>query len=288
MIAPGDPSPCPSCDGRRFRKLFTKGGRDFWRCRACGLERQYPLPPIAHLRAFYDASYTAGMYEAFTAETDMKRLTAARRLAAIRPHVRGGRWLDVGCSNGPFVELAREHGMDAEGIDLSAVAVEAARARGVPAACATLDAWQPAERYDTITAFDVLEHTADPVDFLRAAHARLAPGGTIALTLPDQGSLSRRLMGRRWYFYMPEEHLHLFNRRTLARLLGRTGFSIRRCGPTAKPLTWRYSLLQLQAYNPLIHKLLAPTGRLPARLVDRPLPLYIGEMLVIAARPETA
>lgn len=280
-------SPCPACRNRVFRKRFTKGGRDFWRCRSCGLEQQYPLPALEELRAYYDQSYASGMYKTFTAAEDMKRLTADRRLHEMTPHARSGRWLDVGCSNGVFVQQARSRGLDACGIDLSATAVDDARQRGLPVRCTTAEQYAPGESFDTVTAFDVLEHVRDPAGFLGAIHRLLSPGGVLALTVPNLASLARRIMGRRWYFYIPEEHLYYFDPPTIRALLTRTGFATRQCLRTYKPLTWRYSLLQFEEYNPLLHALLRPASNLlPARLLDYCVPLYIGEMLVIATRQE--
>ena len=39
------------------------------------------------------------------------------------------------------------------------------------------------------------------------------------LTLPDVGSIyPRLLMGRRWFYYLPSDHLYYFDRRTITRL----------------------------------------------------------------------
>jgi SAM-dependent methyltransferase len=279
--------PCPACTGTSFRKLFTRKGRDFWRCRGCGLERLQPLPTLEELAAYYDGSYQQGMYKAFVDAGDMKVRTARWRLAAVRRHLRPGRWLDVGCANGVFVGEALRHGNRTEGIDLSAVAVDEGRARGLPLARATIAEWSPPHRYDAITAFDVLEHVLDPVGFLERARELLEPGGSIAISVPNLASWSRRLMGRRWYFYIPEEHLHYFRPRTLDRLLGRCGFTTRWRGPAWKPLTFDYSLRQFQEYNPLIHRVLDLVRRLlPRRAREMAVPLPIGEMLVIACKEE--
>jgi 2-polyprenyl-3-methyl-5-hydroxy-6-metoxy-1,4-benzoquinol methylase len=282
--AAGDSGPvCSVCDGADFRKIFRKGGRDFWRCRTCGYEVQHPLPSARELRTYYEESYVSGMYQLFTDADAMKRLTADQRLREIEPFVRPGRWLDVGCANGLFVAAARGRGRDARGIDLSATAVAAARRHGLPVECRTIEDFQPDVRFDTVTAFDVLEHVLDPAAFLRAVRQLLAPGATIAITVPNLSSLSRVLMRRRWYFYIPEEHLHYFTPSCLETLLVRTGFEIVRRARTYKPLTWNYSLSQLAAYNPLIHRALAPLSAcIPPRLRERALPLYIGEMMVIA------
>lgn len=281
----GEISPCPACGNRLFQMRFVKKGRIFWRCRSCGLEKQFPLPTSSDLRAYYDASYRAGMYKAFTDASDMKDLTAAYRLKRIAADCRPGRWLDVGCSSGAFITQARAHGIAAEGIDLSEVAVQEARRRGLPVFHATVEELDNKILYDTVTMFDVLEHVLDPLGFLQAVHQRTVPGGTVALTVPDHGSLARRVMGSRWFFYIPEEHLHYFNTATIAALLRRAGFEPIRCSSAGKPLTYRYSLVQFREYNPLIYRMLNTIARgLPSWALDIPVPLHIGELMVVALR----
>jgi 2-polyprenyl-3-methyl-5-hydroxy-6-metoxy-1,4-benzoquinol methylase len=282
--------PCPACENVAFQMRFIKNSRRFWRCRSCGLEKIHPLPTLEDLRKYYDESYSAGMYKTFVAAAEMKRLTAGKRFEDIRPQVRPGRWLDVGCSNGVFVRAARERGMDAEGIDLSRVATDSGRREGLPLHCSTLEDFDPGYRYDTVTAFDILEHVLDPLGFMRSIRRLLAPDGRVVLTLPDAASLSCRLMGPRWYFYIPEEHLHYFHPASLANLLRRAGFRIQRCARAYKPLNFSYALTQFEEYNPLIFALLNPLARAtPRPLRDMILPLYIGEMLAVAgSAPETA
>jgi SAM-dependent methyltransferase len=278
--------PCPACGAALFSWRFRKKGRDFWRCDGCGVEKQHPLPTLDELAGYYEAAFTDGMYKTFVDAEPMKVMTAAERMSEIGGLARPGRWLDVGCANGVFVEAAAKAGHNAEGIELSEEAVAMARARGVKATCSTIEGFGTAAAYDTITAFDVIEHVVDPRQFLREARRLLKPDGTLVLTLPDQGSVMRRLMGKRWYFYIPEEHLHYFNRRNMPRLLETCGLELVRARRTFKPLTYAYALTQFQEYNPLIYRLLgAASALVPRKLRARPFPLYIGEMLVVA-RPK--
>jgi 2-polyprenyl-3-methyl-5-hydroxy-6-metoxy-1,4-benzoquinol methylase len=277
--------PCPVCQGTRFRKLFTKGNHDFWRCMECGLERQGPLPTAAEAKAYYDDSYAHGLYKEFASATELKRLTAVHRFRKVRRYCPGDRWLDVGTSNGTFVELLCKLGVDGHGIELSEVAVAQARAKGLPVEQSLAEEYQPDAPFDVVTCFDLVEHAIDPVQCLRAVHRLLIPGGKVVITLPNQASAIRKVMGSRWYFYIPGEHLHYFNPSTIRRLLSRTGFETERVGPITKPLSCRYSLTQFAAYNPALHRTLRSFSRtLPPRLLDWVLPLYIGEMLVIAHR----
>jgi 2-polyprenyl-3-methyl-5-hydroxy-6-metoxy-1,4-benzoquinol methylase len=281
--------PCPACRGTRFRKLFTKKDRDFWKCEACGLERQQPLPTLAELKSFYEQSYADGLYKEFASAHEMKRLTAAHRFRTIQRDCPGARWLDVGASTGVFVEYLREQGLDAHGIDLSENAVAEAQARGVPVQASQLDDYRPERPFDVITCFDLIEHVIDPVQSLSAIHRLLVPGGKVVITLPNQNSAFRRVMGPRWFFYIPEEHLHYFNPSNVRRLLSRTGFKTERVGRISKPLTYRYSLLQFAEYNPTVYRTLKSLSRaLPSKTLDWVMPLYIGEMLVVARRESTS
>jgi len=282
-------SPCPACESRRFRKRFTKKGRDFWRCSTCGLEKQFPLPTLAELENYYDSSYRDGMYKAFQDAEEIKQLTASQRLKRILPLAKPGRWLDVGCSTGWFVDVACRAGIDAEGIELSAVAVEAARRRSLPVFRSTIEDFRPPHLYDTVTGFDILEHVLDPYEFLKSVRRLLVPGGVICLGVPNQGGLISKVMGRRWYFYIPEEHLHYFNASTMQRLLERAGFRVQHCGRAYKTLTFQYSLIQFHDYNPMIYSVLNAVSKIvPQRLLRMPVELAIGEMLVTAERVGSA
>jgi 2-polyprenyl-3-methyl-5-hydroxy-6-metoxy-1,4-benzoquinol methylase len=280
---------CPSCDGRELRRLFAKGGREFWRCTSCALERQFPLPTMDVLRAYYEGNYggvgrLAAMFEA----ERMLLVRAAHRLREVQPHLEPGRWLDVGASDGTFVATAREAGVDAEGIELASAAVEHARARGRPVACACIEdhvAAGASERYDTVTAFDVLEHVLDPKRFVQSARRLLRAGGTLALTVPNQRALSRRMMGRHWYFYIPDGHLFYFNAANLQALLTREGFQVCRTTTTWKAITYRYTLSQLQVLNPVLDTALRPfVAIMPRGWSDAPIPLPLGELLMVARR----
>ncbi|MGB7325649.1 MAG: class I SAM-dependent methyltransferase, partial [Rubripirellula sp.] len=255
-------------------------------CESCDMELQYPLPTADELRDYYDASYSAGMYSDFASAQTMKRMTAGRRLLEIRRQLSiGGQWLDVGCADGTFVDVANENGAKAEGVELSQVAVDLARKSGLTVHCGTIDSLPEGRMFDTITAFDVLEHVLEPVEFIQGLRRRVRDDGHVVLTLPDLNSMARRLMGSRWYFYIPEEHLHYFNRKNLSQLLEQEGFTVKAAKRTYKPLTFDYSLIQFQEYNPLIHRTLSTVGKLvPQGLRSKIVPLPIGEMMLIAQK----
>lgn len=276
-------SPCPVCQKEAFRKIFNKKGRDFWRCTGCGLEKIYPLPSAEELKNYYDESYDIGMYKTFIEAREIKQYTAQKRLKQIYSHVSKGRWLDIGCSDGVFVEQARMEEISTEGIDLSEVAIREARKRNLPVYFSAVEKFAPGYKYDVVTAFDVLEHVLDPNIFIKSVYYLLKPGGKFVLSVPDQGSLIRKVMGKAWYFYIPEEHMHYFNVSNITKLLDANGFKVESIMRAYKPLTYNYSLSQFKEYNPLIYKILSNLSKIiPNKLKNLSVPLYIGEMMVVA------
>jgi SAM-dependent methyltransferase len=285
--APVTQGSCPLCDSSEVSWRFEKKGRQFWLCSGCGREFQRTLPTRAELQRYYDEQFDSGMYATFTSARLMKQMTARQRLQQIQKQVPlTGRWLDVGCADGAFVKEAGSRGMTASGVELSSIGVAQATAEGLDVQTGTLDDLPEGATYDCITAFDVLEHVLDPSAFLQAISQRLVPGGYAVLTMPDVKSLFARLMGSRWWFYIPEEHLHYFHKRSVALLGSRVGLDAVHQGPAYKPLTFNYGLTQFVEFNPLIYKAMkAVSWLLPTRLKEWIVPLYIGEMIVIFRKP---
>lgn len=276
---------CIVCGHRICRKIFTKKGKDFWRCSNCGFQFQFPLPSEQELTNYYDQSYRSGMYKMFADQSRMKALTASQRFSEIRRFVRPGRWLDVGCSTGVFVAQAEKQGMVASGIDMSEEAVAFATRNSLDCFVSRIETFEAESLFDNLTCFDVIEHVRDPVSFVRHANRLLKVGGTVTISTPNVGSLIRKVMGSRWYFYIPEEHLFYFDPRTITILLTRNGFEILRHAKTFKPLTYRYSMAQFREYNPGIFRTMALfASMVPKKSLDTPIPLYIGELQVIARK----
>ena len=280
--------PCKACGAAgRVR------GDGILSCSGCGLARLDPFPSDDEIRAIYgDGYYDAwGMMEAEAKEAvrSMKRAYFRRRLAELGPAGRGRALLDVGCATGFLLEEAREEGYEPYGVELSAFgAREAGRTfpgrifQGTLAA-----AGFPDGRFDVVTLMDLIEHVPDPPEFLREVRRVLAPGGRLLIVTPDQGGLSARGMGRRW-FHRKREHLYYFTRRSLAALLGRIGFRPRCAFGVRKAVTLAYLRSQMRIYRtPLVSPALGfMVPLLPASLARRPLWLPTGEMVFHAEKTE--
>lgn len=103
--------------------------------------------------------------------------------------------LDIGCGRGEFLELMRESGLEASGIDLSDEAVAQCRAKGLTVERADLfDRLRelPRESLGGIFCGQVVEHLppASLPDLVRLASEKLRRGGLLAIETPNPECLA--------------------------------------------------------------------------------------------------
>jgi 2-polyprenyl-3-methyl-5-hydroxy-6-metoxy-1,4-benzoquinol methylase len=145
------------------------------------LDAELHAPPYADP----DATRSGSTYSSFE---DVFRGTEERVKELLVPYVplvsAHAPVLDVGCGRGEFLDLLREAGVEAIGIDIDEGMVERARAKGhdveLGDALAYLDR-QPKGTFGTIFAAQVIEHLPYEsfLRFLRLSKEKLVPGGLL-------------------------------------------------------------------------------------------------------------
>jgi SAM-dependent methyltransferase len=251
-------------------------------CTSCGLVYVRP-----RLRAdLVLTGYEGGTDKGFVSQAAFRERTFRRCLDRIERVQRppGRRVLDVGAAGGSFLAMARERGYEPLGCEPSSWMCGFAREHyGLELTPGTLFemAVDPGSVH-LLSLWDVLEHTPDPRAVLDHARRLLAPGGVLAISVPDYGSLAARLMGRRWVFLLTV-HLYYFTRRTLGELLRRAGFEPLRFEPHRQTLELGYVAQRAAPYLGPLGGLL--TGGVRALGIGRlPLQYWVGQTLVVARR----
>jgi SAM-dependent methyltransferase len=140
---------------------------------------------------------------------------------------RGGALLDIGCGTGNFLAAAREAGYGVTGIELDRNAASFAREQlGLenvfPLTISEFAEQHAEQRFDVITFFEVLEHQAAPVEFLRKVKACARSGGVIALSVPNR---ERWLTGPDVLDY-PPNHFLRWNAASLEKCLNAQDFDV--------------------------------------------------------------
>jgi cyclopropane fatty-acyl-phospholipid synthase-like methyltransferase len=240
------------------------------------------------MNEYADEEYSAGAYRKYSKSHDLKVATARPRLAVIKKLTEGRRLLDVGCATGFFMEAAAQEGFDVHGVEFSTVAISLARTDiRTRIVCGDVNALQSkgAEKFDVVTAFDIIEHVQNPASFLTDIREVLNPGGVIAISSPDTGHFLRYVMRSKWPMLQPMQHTVLFSRRGIAELLEHCGFSDVRVETARKVLTMDYLADQLIATNPGLSRAYRTVRWvIPAPLRHRPFRVNIGEFVAYARR----
>lgn len=103
--------------------------------------------------------------------------------------------LDAGCGRGEFLELMREMGVPAKGIDLSEESAAQCRDKGLDAEAADLFAYlgpHTSSEFDGIFASQIVEHIAPPrlPEMIRLCAESLRRGGVLAIETPNPACLA--------------------------------------------------------------------------------------------------
>lgn len=197
---------CPICGCARrrpFDRFALSTENRFVQCVGCSVVYLSPRP-------VYDEKYLARTYTggggsidpgAARARRERGRTKVINRSIDLMEQVERfmpakGTLLDVGCSVGHLLEIARGRGWRVTGLDLSERRLDVCRRKGLEVYREDITATRPERRYDVVTARHVLEHTVSPVDFLSAIRDRAADGGLVVIEVPNIDAPNERQ--KRW------------------------------------------------------------------------------------------
>jgi 2-polyprenyl-3-methyl-5-hydroxy-6-metoxy-1,4-benzoquinol methylase len=136
--------------------------------------------------------------------------------------------LDVGCSNGSTVFIANNLGLQAEGVDPAANAVQNGKERGIKLHLGFLeDVAFTDNLFDAITLYEVIEHVADPIPLLKECHRILRANGIVLIGTGNTDSWTCQIRKSRWdYIHQHGGHVSFFSPRSLEVLARQTGFTV--------------------------------------------------------------
>lgn len=216
---------CSLCGSSSREDIGQKRESFYVQCSECGLIRISPHPTDDELTAYYANYLDRGRAK----NPKKKRLRALVRAWFLRRLAPGNRFLEVGCNVGSMVNAAHRVGCHSVGIDVSPAAIEIAK-----------DRWpechfynepievfaERGEKFDMVFCTEVIEHIKDLHGFMTAFEKVLNPNAIVFFTTPDSGhySLKRKNL-LEWRELRPTQHLAIFNRSNLERLLRQYGFS---------------------------------------------------------------
>jgi SAM-dependent methyltransferase len=211
-------SPCPVCGGRLKERPVIAAARSllagdcgrvlpavpFWQCARCDyLFREDPRPS-EQLTEYYDqATYVAPSNEQRCGRTKDRMFRAIVRRLRSRFNVAPRRPLavDFGCSYGHLGLTFKDAGWSVIGVDIAPSVREHHRRQGNFPTYASLDCPEiPDRQVDAICMIDVLYYLREPLELLRVAYRKLAPGGVLFLRVPHRAQYLKWSVSLPWLF----------------------------------------------------------------------------------------
>jgi len=211
-------------------KRFSHHKFTVWRCPRCktlhskeavDLDKYYAAYPMQQQKLDY------GTVSAFKTRLKYLRSIGLKK---------GDKVLDYGCSNGLFADYLSSKGFSAEGYD--------------PYVSEYSNPKVLNSKYDAVVSYDVIEHVADPAEFMTTMAGLLKEGGVLVVGTPNASEISLKNQKAHSLELHQPYHRHILTDDTLKGIAQNTGFSLlkirrRFCFDTLYPFInsqfiWRY------------------------------------------------
>ncbi|MBN1648598.1 MAG: class I SAM-dependent methyltransferase [Spirochaetales bacterium] len=269
---PGDEArqrvPCPLCASDRRKRKYSCEGFSFDVCRNCGLIYQNPRPSPEAVLGRYNGVYFEyeKREEQQFLELMLKGLNDVRFFDISAGREKEG-FLDIGCATGSLIAFLRDKGYTVRGLEICRESADyGVSKRGLDISTDTLEESRFASgSFMFVHCSHVIEHLTDPAGFVREISRILKTGGYLLVATPDASGFQARLYKQDWRSCIAD-HMVLFTKTVLKRLLKEEGFSIERIR------TW--GGLAAGAGHPQLKKLLDPAAKR----------FGFGDVVMIAAR----
>lgn len=241
------------------------GPFSFHSCRDCGAGLTLAPPSVARLSALY-GSFRDGLPDLHRTITQDDPQTAlyglcVRRLLGLAGAEIGPApaWLDVGAGGGELSSLLSAALPGGRGVAIDLHERPELLSGNDRVAWRQVDinaddfASQAGAPVELVVSTAVWEHVVHPDRFVLNLLRLVKPGGVVYLLCPNYGSLARRIMGDRWPYFTPGEHLNIPTAAGARACLARQWRDLHGQGPVpwirsralALPYTFRYVFRRL-------------------------------------------
>lgn len=286
------PCKCNLCNKPLSRVIFIKNGFNLVKCSFCGLVYVNNPPSEAELQKLYsfDVGYHAEFqYDDSQCKKHFDHLGIAdHHYKLVRKYKEQGRLLDIGCSAGFFLKVARDNGWETYGLEMSKDTAELARKRyGHEVISGTLheNTYKP-KYFDVITMWDVLEHVENPIKTMSIVNRILKDDGIVVLSTPNiDGLFPKASYGiskiiNYWPHPEPPYHLFQFSKDSISKLLMLTGFDLLETGDERYSI--KYVFGSLKDITKSIKKFLYSAVFIPIILIG-PI-IHSGDLITVIAK----
>ena len=237
---------CPVCKSNTIKQAFT--AKDYtvsneifavWECSNCTLRFTQDVPDAEAIGPYYQSS-------AYVSHSDTKEglinrlyhfvrsitLKSKRGLIKQDTGLEKGSLLDIGAGTGAFSHTMQEAGWQITGLEPDAAARKVALDKynlqlQLPEQLYNL----PANNFDAITMWHVLEHVHDLHGYMQRFATILKSNGKMFIAVPNYTSYDAELYKAFWAAYDVPRHLYHFSPQSMELLAQANGFTVKAFKP---------------------------------------------------------
>jgi 2-polyprenyl-3-methyl-5-hydroxy-6-metoxy-1,4-benzoquinol methylase len=232
---------CPCCKSTSIAKVldvkdYTVSNDLFevWHCNQCTSRFTQFVPDKNSIGPYYKA-------EAYVSHTDSKKGLINKLYHFVRNYTLGekkkfiqaitskktGQLLDVGAGTGYFLQFMQQKGWSVTGLEPDKDARKvAAQQHGLALLPIETLFTLPAQQFDVITLWHVLEHVHDVDAYFEAFKNILKPGGHLLIGVPNYTSYDGKLYQEDWAAYDVPRHLYHFSPNSMEQLAKRLNCTV--------------------------------------------------------------
>lgn len=217
---------CPVCNSSKYVLIFNKSGGTYVKCTKCTMVFINPVFKKDALEQYY-ISLNTGQAEVVRNESEFYNEIYTKGLDVISKLVSKGKILDIGCSSGFFLNIAKSRGWETYGIELGEIEAEMCRKEGHILYTKKLDDLNIDIKFDVITLWDVFEHLPDGKEQLKLFQSKLSSKGVIFMQIPNSDALAAKVLQQRCNMFDGVEHVNLYNPKTIRLIAQKVGLKVK-------------------------------------------------------------
>lgn len=200
------------------------GKHSIYRCENCGFARTIPGIKTDEISSFYSNNYPLAKVTSESIKSSVNKLPnwvlwllGKDNIAHyyVKPAMKV---LDVGCGAGVSLLEIKRMGAIPFGVEPDPNAQKLKRKLNLQIYSGFISDIPASNKFDAVTASQVIEHTDDPVKFLKKARELLNPNGQIILCFPNIDSIYRKIFGKKWLHWHIPYHLNFISSKALKKI----------------------------------------------------------------------
>ncbi|MEP7377778.1 MAG: class I SAM-dependent methyltransferase [Chitinophagaceae bacterium] len=232
---------CPVCNSAAIKnalqvKDYTVGAELFTiaECSSCSFRFTQDVPDAGSIGPYYKSedyiSHTntaTGLINRLYHFVRNRTIVQKRRLIEKSAGIKAGELLDIGSGTGTFLQEMKQHGWETTGLEPDTDARTVAKKLYDIDLVDTAQLYQfPADHFDAITLWHVLEHVHDLPGYVQQIKTILHPKGKLFIAVPNYTALDAVVYKEYWAAYDVPRHLYHFSPRSMELLMEKHGLKV--------------------------------------------------------------